>query len=88
MVQLVTGKELAQRLNLNRSRITQMRQEGKIQYADSVRRLYDLRKAVVDYDRNTCPGKALRHQADKLDRLDAGHFRRERVRVRRGPMSS
>jgi len=65
---LIKGAELARHLNLDRARITQMRQEGKIRYADEKRRLYDLDQALQDYDRNTCPGKALRHYADKLDK--------------------
>lgn len=68
MKQFSTGAQLARRLGLTRSRITQMRQEGKIRYALPAIRLYDLRQAIIDYDRNTEPGHALRHQADKLDR--------------------
>lgn len=71
---LVWGAELARRLNLSRQRITQMRQEQKIQYAIAHLKLYDFRQALIDYDRNSCPGHVLRHQADKLDKLEANRY--------------
>ena len=65
---LVRAVKLAVYLNLGRSRVCQMKSEGKIIYYCEALRLYDLERAIRDYDRNTHPGYALRHQADKLDK--------------------
>lgn len=62
----VTAQHLAKILFLSEARVSELRKEGKIKYANSVRKLYDLEKAVRDYDQNTQPGFALRHAADKL----------------------
>jgi hypothetical protein len=63
---LVTGSHLAKYLRLTPQRITQLRLENKIFYKSKRRKLYNLEQAMIDYDQNTCPGKVLRHQADKL----------------------
>jgi len=65
---LVRGVRLAVFLNLSRSRITQMRNEGKIQYAyGEPLRLYNLNDAVNDYYHNSNLNHVHAHQADKLD---------------------
>ena len=40
--------------------------ENKIFYKSKRRKLYNLEQALIDYAKNTYPGKVLRHQADKL----------------------
>ncbi|MEI6267581.1 MAG: hypothetical protein WCP01_01780 [Methylococcaceae bacterium] len=65
---LVRGVKLAVYLHLNRSRVTQMRHEGKIAYAyGTPLRLYDLDAAARDYWNNSMRNHVLSHRADKLD---------------------
>ena len=64
---LVTAQHLAKVLFLSEARISEMRKEGKIRYANAPRRLFNLEQACKDYDANTMPGFALRAAADKLD---------------------
>lgn len=62
---LVTGGYLARYLGLSPGCITQLKREKKIRYKSKQRRLYDLEQSIMDYDKNTDPGHALRHQAEK-----------------------